>query len=98
MTAHQNLKTNPASHTKKLLSWDCGGAGDLKFMQAMKGLIQLHKPSIVVLIDPKACGTNAYGIIKEIGFSADPVGLTYGIWVFWQEEDVDVEVASSAPY
>ncbi|RVX00428.1 hypothetical protein CK203_024647 [Vitis vinifera] len=98
MTAHQNLKTNPASHTKKFLSWDCGGTGDLKFMQAMKGLIQLHKPSIVVLIDPKACGANAYGIIKEIGFSAGPTGLTYGIWVLWQEEDVDVEVTSSAPY
>ena len=98
MTAHQNLKTNPASHTKKFLSWDCGGTGDLKFMQAMKGLIQLHKPSIVVLIDLKACGADAYGIIKEIGFSAGPTGLTYGIWVLWQEEDVDVEVTSSAPY
>lgn len=98
---HQSIsKATPESLPRKLLSWNCRGAGDFKFMQAVKDLVQLHKPSIVVLLEPKISGGDADKVIKKIGFSGrysvDPEGFAHGIWILWCTEDVHVEVTSSA--
>ncbi|KAA8520195.1 hypothetical protein F0562_014451 [Nyssa sinensis] len=86
----------PPTCPKKLLSWNCRGAGDAKFMRAMKDLCQLHQPSIVLLFDTRISGSNADQVIKEIGFSdsycIDPVGFTGGIWLLWCKDDVEIEI------
>lgn len=100
---YQNVsKAIPEPHPKKLLCWNCRGAGELKFMRAIKDLIKLHEPSIVVLLEPKISGGDADQVIKEIGFSGqyhiDPEGFAHGIWILWQTEDVRAEVTSSTPH
>ena len=95
-------KAIPESLPKKLLCWNCRGAGDLKFMRAIKDLIQQHNPSILVLLEPKISGGDAEKVIKEIGLSGQycihPEGFAHGIWILWLTEDVHIEVTSSSPH
>ncbi|RVX00339.1 hypothetical protein CK203_024657 [Vitis vinifera] len=72
---------------------------NLNFVPAMKELIQMHKPSIILLLEPRIFGADANQVIKDIGFSGShllvPDGLAHGIWILWKGEDVHVEVSSS---
>ena len=98
-TMHHTWATIPASYPKKVLVWNHAEAGNLNFVPAMKELIQMHKPSIILLLEPRIFGADANQVIKDIGFSGShllvPDGLAHGIWILWKGEDVHVEVSSS---
>lgn len=98
-TMHHTWATIPASYPKKVLVWNHAEAGNLNFVPAMKELIQMHKPSIILLLEPRISGADANQVIKDIGFSGShllvPDGLAHGISILWKEEDVHVEVSSS---
>lgn len=62
--------------------------------------MNVHKPKILGLLEPRVSGDQADGICKRIGLEnwvrVEAVGFSGGIWVFWSEE-LAVEILYTHP-
>nr|GMC77844.1 uncharacterized protein LOC109150389 [Ipomoea batatas] len=58
------------------------GAGGRAFLRVLKNLIQVHKPDILSLVEPKVSGSHATSICKKLGYSdwvrVEAVGFSGG--------------------
>ncbi|XP_019175434.1 PREDICTED: uncharacterized protein LOC109170738 [Ipomoea nil] len=65
------------------------GAGGKAFLRALKNLLNIYRPGILSLFEPKVSGAQANEICKKLGFSdwirVEAVGFNGGIWVFWKD-------------
>ncbi|CAN0907455.1 hypothetical protein LINGRAHAP2_LOCUS24814 [Linum grandiflorum] len=56
--------------------------------------MDVHKPNVVVLVEPKISGISAERISQRLGFDdvtrVDAVGFTGGIWVLWHRNQVEL--------
>uniref|UniRef100_A0A7N2LGZ2 Uncharacterized protein n=1 Tax=Quercus lobata TaxID=97700 RepID=A0A7N2LGZ2_QUELO len=54
------------------------------------------KPDILVILEPKISGSHAEHVIDQVGlpchFRVDPVSLSGGIWVLWDDHRCNVDV------
>ncbi|XP_052192515.1 uncharacterized protein LOC127801414 isoform X14 [Diospyros lotus] len=87
--------------SKKLLIWNCRGAGDAKLLPTVKALCQQHQPSAVLLLETRLSGAHSDQVIEDVGFSeslvVEPVGFTGGMWLLWRDNDIEMEVYSATP-
>ncbi|XP_019163558.1 PREDICTED: uncharacterized protein LOC109159904 [Ipomoea nil] len=71
------------------LIWNCQGASRRPFRHALKHLLQVYKPNILGLFEPKVYGDQANKICSQLGFSdwirVEAVGFSGGIWVLWKD-------------
>ncbi|CAN1182866.1 hypothetical protein LINPERHAP2_LOCUS36213 [Linum perenne] len=71
----------------KLISWNCRGAGNDRFLSAFKSYILEFNPNVVILVEPKISGDNSVRVCRKLGFDAflrvKVVGFSGGIWVVW---------------
>ncbi|KAI8025856.1 hypothetical protein LOK49_LG02G03284 [Camellia lanceoleosa] len=82
-----------------LLIWNCRGAGNKKFKRTMRELVQIHKPELVVLMEPKVEFKDMGMFFNCMGFTAsahvNPIGRSGGIWMIWNPNVVNVRVVEA---
>ncbi|KAG7030784.1 hypothetical protein SDJN02_04821, partial [Cucurbita argyrosperma subsp. argyrosperma] len=87
--------------SKKMLCWNFRATDNAKLMRALKDLIQLHKPSIVLIFGTKIGGTDADHVVRELAFDGSycrkPDGYRGGAWLLLSQQDVQIEVSSYSP-
>ncbi|XP_012083819.1 uncharacterized protein LOC105643331 [Jatropha curcas] len=70
-----------------IFSWNCQGAGSSSFLRTLKTFLQVHKPIIVILLEPRISGEKADKVMKKIGYThshrVEATGFSGGIWIFW---------------
>lgn len=80
----------------KVLCWNCRGAGNGEFLREMNDLRRVHKPAIIILVEPKIRGVTADATCKKLGMNrwtrSDATEFSGGIWCLWSEDDVTVEL------
>lgn len=83
--------------------WNVQGAGSRAFSLALKELIRIHRPVVLVLVETHMGGAQALKIASMLGYSGhtrvDATGFSGGIWVYWKKELVTVEpISQQAQY
>ncbi|XP_019183336.1 PREDICTED: uncharacterized protein LOC109178201 [Ipomoea nil] len=72
-----------------LMLWNCQGASGRAIHRALNLMLQVYKPTILGLFEPKVSGIQANKICSNLGFSdwvrVEAVGFSGGIWVLWKE-------------
>lgn len=73
-----------------LLIWNIQGATAKLSLLVFKNYYHQYKPLILVLLEPKVLGPQSDSIFLGLGFDewvwVKAIGLSGGIWVFWQLE------------
>ncbi|KAA0034062.1 uncharacterized protein E6C27_scaffold65G00480 [Cucumis melo var. makuwa] len=86
---------------KKMLVWKFHAMDNAKLMRALKDLIQLHEPSIVLIFGNKITGVDAVKVMQELAFcgsySSRPDGYNGGVWLLLSKQDVQTKVNSYSP-
>ncbi|KAI7996682.1 hypothetical protein LOK49_LG10G00691 [Camellia lanceoleosa] len=89
------LSLFPNSMSMKLLICNCKRAGNKVFKRTIKELVQIHKPSILALMETKVELSSMGQFFNKMRFTAsshvDPVGHSGGIWVLWDPFRVTVK-------
>ena len=79
-----------------ILVWNTQGAGSRRFLTILRDHIQKNSPSILALVETRISGPRARLICNSIGFRrnvrVEAHGFQGGIWVLWNEEDLDLDV------
>lgn len=82
------------------LVWNCQGAASKTFRRTLKQILNVHKPSLLCLIEPKVSGNQANSICLNLGFDewirVEAVGFFGGIWVLWKNVH-NIEIISTHP-
>ncbi|OMO65780.1 reverse transcriptase [Corchorus capsularis] len=83
----------------KILLWNVRGAGNNDFLRNIRELIRSHRPSLVGIMETRVSNERADDIIRRVGYQnstrVDGLGFADGIWLLWNEEEVDVTVEHS---
>nr|POE62106.1 hypothetical protein CFP56_40202 [Quercus suber] len=91
-----SLFPNPQSPSMKIVTWNVRGAGNARFHLNVQDLINANSPEILVILEPKISGNQAEHVVGQVGlprhFRVDPIGLSGGLWVLWDDRQCDVDV------
>ncbi|GMJ08574.1 hypothetical protein HRI_004526600 [Hibiscus trionum] len=84
----------------KAIFWNVQGALGSDFFRYFKLMVQVQKPDIVALVEPRINGRKADNFIRRSGFEfsyrVEANGFSYGIWVLWRPSvRLDVVAVSS---
>lgn len=89
------------SCSKKMLCWKFHGTDNAKLMRALKDLIQLHEPSIVLIFGTKISSADADQVVRQLAYSGSyhrkPDGYNGGVWLLLSKQAVQIEVDSYSP-
>lgn len=81
-----------------LLIWNCRGSSGSKFHVICKNLVAVHKPLILVLIEPWISGVKADRIIHQLSFQfnirEEATGFSGGIWILWNNPSLSISLIS----
>ncbi|KAA0034060.1 hypothetical protein E6C27_scaffold65G00460 [Cucumis melo var. makuwa] len=90
----------PSLCSKKMLCWNFDGKDIALLKKALKDLIGLHEPSIVLIFGSKISSSDADEVMRELGFdgfySRKPDGYNGGVWMMLSRQDVQTEVNSQS--
>ncbi|XP_061370915.1 uncharacterized protein LOC133313539 [Gastrolobium bilobum] len=79
-----------------LCSWNCRGVGKKSFPALIKDIKYRLKIKVLALLETRIQGDKGDVIVKKLGFSKffkqEVVGFMGGIWILWDDRDVEVEV------
>lgn len=80
----------------RILCWNCRGAGGRRFACEIKELLREYKPKILILLEPRISGETADKVCQKFGKKSwarsESVGFSGGIWVFWEDDEVDLRL------
>lgn len=66
------------------------------FLRNLKQYVRNHDPGVVVLVETRVSSIRADVVLNPICFSkvarVDARGFSGGIWFFWREDMVDIEI------
>lgn len=78
------------------MCWNCRGAGNRDFLCEMKELLKEHRPSIMVLLEPRISGDIEDEVCRKLGkkrwLRLEAAGFSGGIWVMWEDEEIGVRL------
>lgn len=52
----------------KIIVWNCQGVASKKFHRVVKSFVNIHKPNMFVLLEPRVSGIKAELVIKALHF------------------------------
>lgn len=82
-----------------ILNWNCRGALSPNFCNVVNNMIHVHSPAIMIIMETKVCGDRAKGIVDRIHIDgaiiANSIGLSGGLWLLWDSNQVEVVELSS---
>ena len=74
---------------KKIMIWNCQGAASSGFQRVFKSFIEINKPGMVVLLEPRISGLKAKLVIRSLKFQyshrVEALGYSGGIWILWND-------------
>ena len=74
---------------KRNMVWNCQGAAIKSFRSVVKSLIAIHKPCMLVLLEPQISGIKIELLICFLKFHyshrVEALGYSGGIWILWNE-------------
>nr|POE93967.1 putative ribonuclease h protein [Quercus suber] len=83
----------------KIVTWNVKGAGNARFRLNVQDLINAYSPENLVILEPKISGNHAEHVIGQVGlprhFCVDPIGLSGGLWVLWDDCRCNVDVVQA---
>ena len=95
-TPHLSPFPSHQSPSMKIATGNVRGAGNARFHLNVQDLINAYSPDILVILEPKISESHAEHVIGQVGlprhFRVDPVGLSGGIWVLWDDRRCNVDV------
>ena len=72
-----------------VITWNVQGAASKGFKSVAKNLMEIHNPSMIVLVEPRISGDKAMRVIKALKFDyshrIEATGFAGGIWVLWKD-------------
>ena len=78
------------THHIKIVGWNCQGVGNEAFCTHAHELYRLHRPQILIIIEPKIVDEHAQAVIDTLPCShsqrANVIGFSGGIWIMWNED------------
>ncbi|GLT58322.1 hypothetical protein SLA2020_312230 [Shorea laevis] len=83
----------------KIVSWNCRGAANQNFLNHVLELKRIHSPAIMLIMETKLAGDRAHTTASRIFpdfHIVDSDGLAGGIWLLWDVNKVNVNVAFSS--
>lgn len=79
-----------------ILCWNCRGAGSGEFLVEIKELKGRFRLLIMILLEPHISEEQADVVCRRIGKSlwvrSEVEGFSGGVWVLWDEEELEVEL------
>ncbi|KAI7987687.1 hypothetical protein LOK49_LG13G02971 [Camellia lanceoleosa] len=80
----------------KVLLWNCRGAARPHFRRHFFTIVNEYHPQLVILTKTRVGGTRNNTLSENLGFSnvhiSDPIGFAEGIWLLWNDLEIDYEV------
>lgn len=80
-------------------SWNCRGACGKTFPRLLKQIVQKYSIRVMALMETRVSGARADKITTRLGFSnwfrVEATGFAGGIWVLWNNWDVDIQYIGS---
>ena len=80
----------------KIICWNVQGARKSQLRQEVGFINQIIKPDILILLETLVNCQNSDLIIKQLGYNFSstipPVNHMGGIWLLWNDENVDVSI------
>ncbi|CAN1160243.1 Transposon TX1 uncharacterized 149 kDa protein [Linum perenne] len=77
-----------------LLSWNCRGAGHNSFVSVFKHYLQVYKPSLVAILEPRISGRRGLEVRSKLGLQFSIIeearGFRGGIWLLWDDPLIKV--------
>ena len=71
-----------------VISWNCRGLGNVKAVPALKDLVRVYKPDIVILNDTLVHNNKIAGLCYSLSFdnhfSVDRIGRSRGLAILWR--------------
>ncbi|XP_062118476.1 uncharacterized protein LOC133832109 [Humulus lupulus] len=81
----------------KILSWNVQGIGNPWTFNALRSLLQVHKPDIIFIIESKLSRSQAKQLVERLNFenwwAVDRIGMSGGLLLFWNS-DINLKVLS----
>nr|POE86178.1 hypothetical protein CFP56_07285 [Quercus suber] len=82
----------------KILVWNCRGMSSQNFRRSFADLSRVYRPDIVVIMETRISGQRAEDVNSSLGFNSvrrfDATGFRGGIWVFWNDNNVTLDILS----
>lgn len=76
--------------------WNVHGAGGQGFLNVIKEVVRINRPTILALVETHISGEMATKVCNHIHFSGqfyyDAQGFSGGIWLFWKKEEISVTI------
>ncbi|XP_065616035.1 uncharacterized protein LOC136061751 [Quercus suber] len=80
----------------KIATWNVRGVGNARFCLNVQDLINAYGSDILVILEPRISGNHAEHVIGQVKlprhFRVDPIGLSNGTWVLWDDRKCNVDV------
>lgn len=74
---------------ERVLCWNYRGARSKEFPREMRDWVRIHRPSLIILLEPRISGSGADKVCKKLGKShwiiSKEDGFSGGIWLLWDE-------------
>lgn len=82
-----------------ILVWNCWGVGTWGTLRYLQELIKIHKISIVALLEPRIHSSKFvpqfHSEAMTYMITVEARGFAGGIWLMWNQQEVDIEEISS---
>lgn len=82
--------------------WNCREVGNGEFLREMREFGGQHRPTIIILLEPRISGAKADAICRKLDKNrwvrSDAEGYSKGIWCLWNDEDVFVQLRYAHTY
>lgn len=76
--------------------WNVQGASKPTFLTTPREIVRINTPMVLGLVETHISGEKAPKFCDHIGFSGqtrvEEQGFSGGIWLFWKQEEVSVDV------
>ncbi|XP_071939846.1 uncharacterized protein [Coffea arabica] len=83
----------------RIICWNCRGAVNSRFWRNLKEIIRDNDPMILVLVETRTSSDKGARILRRFNFNqmafVEAQGFSGGIWMFWNDREVEVEVVST---
>lgn len=69
------------------------------FKLVVRSLVELHKPKLMVIFEPRISGNTVHKVIRSHGFPCshrvEAMGFSCGIWILWRDQEIEVEILAN---
>ncbi|XP_057745065.1 uncharacterized protein LOC130962927 [Arachis stenosperma] len=82
-----------------VFAWNVRGIANRATVRALKEYRRMYRPDCLFLFETRCSGEKAREVIRELGFQfavvEDAVGFSGGIWVLWEDANLDIRLRES---